>query len=122
MKHLVYLSVLAGCLLATSPLPRFLRVKVWSRPRRLCLSVLPAALLFTAWDVHAIAVGHWTFDPAQISGAMLGALPLEELLFFIVVPVCAVLAYEAIIAGRNRREPLTTASEASGAADVEADA
>jgi lycopene cyclase domain-containing protein len=49
------------------------------------------------WDLYAIHAGHWTFDPEQTLGVELpGGLPLEEMLFFVVVPVCAVLAYEAV--------------------------
>jgi lycopene cyclase domain-containing protein len=48
-------------------------------------------------DIAAIAAGHWGYDPAQVIGIELpGRLPLEELLFFLVVPVCAVLAFEAV--------------------------
>jgi lycopene cyclase domain-containing protein len=53
--------------------------------------------MFTLWDIAAIATAHWTFDPAQTLGVLLpGGLPLDELLFFLVVPVCAVLAFEAV--------------------------
>jgi lycopene cyclase domain-containing protein len=53
--------------------------------------------IFAAWDIVAIAAGHWSYDPAQLIGVKLvGNLPLEELLFFIVVPVCAILGFEAV--------------------------
>ena len=49
------------------------------------------------WDLYAIAAGHWTFDPAQTVGLVLpGGVPVEELLFFVVVPTCSVLAFEAV--------------------------
>ena len=48
-------------------------------------------------DVWAIRAGHWTFDPAQTTGVLFpGGLPLDEVLFFVVVPVCAVLGFEAV--------------------------
>ena len=53
-------------------------------------------VVFVLWDLAAIAAGHWTFDPAQTTGIVFpGGLPLDELLFFVVVPVCAVLGFEA---------------------------
>jgi lycopene cyclase domain-containing protein len=53
--------------------------------------------VFVAWDLAAIAAGQWTFDRAQTTGVLLpGRLPLEELLFFVVIPVCAVLTLEAV--------------------------
>ena len=97
MRHLSYLAVLAFCLLGTLPLEVWLGVRVYRRPRRLLLTLLPVVAVFYLWDVYAIAAEHWSFDPAQTLGLVLpGGVPLEELLFFVVVPTCAVLAFEAV--------------------------
>jgi lycopene cyclase domain-containing protein len=97
VARLTYLGVLVGCLAAALWLEPVLRVGVLRRWRRLALTVLPVAVIFIAWDLAAISAGHWTFDPAQILGVRLpGGLPLEEVLFFLVVPVCAVLGFEAV--------------------------
>src|SRR3712207_9562153 len=97
MGRLTYLSVLAGGLLAALWLERVLRVSVLRRWRRLLLTVLSVVVVFAAWDVAAIAAGHWTFDPRQTTGVLLpGGLPLDELLFFVAVPVCAILGFEAV--------------------------
>jgi lycopene cyclase domain-containing protein len=92
-----YVAVLVGCLGAALWLEPVLRVNVLRRWRRLALTVLPVAVVFAVWDVAAIAAGHWTFDPAQVTGVYLPAgLPLDEVLFFLVVPVCAILGFEAV--------------------------
>jgi len=97
MAHLTYLAVLAGCLLAAVWLEPVLRVGVLRQWRRLLLTVVPVVLVFGGWDVAAIAAHHWSYDRAQTTGVLLpGRLPLEELLFFIVVPVCAILGFEAV--------------------------
>ena len=97
MRHLTYLAVLAGCLLGALWLEPVLRVRVLRQWRRLLLTLVPVVLVFGGWDLAAIAAGHWSYDPAQLIGVWLpGRLPLEELLFFLVVPVCAVLGYEAV--------------------------
>ncbi|GAA4704669.1 lycopene cyclase domain-containing protein [Phytohabitans rumicis] len=97
MERLTYLAVLAGCLAGALWLEPVLRVGVLRRWRRLLLTLVPVVVVFAAWDIAAIAAGHWTFDPAQTTGVVLpGGLPLDELLFFIVVPVCAVLGFEAV--------------------------
>jgi lycopene cyclase domain-containing protein len=97
MRHLAYLFVLAGCLAAALWLEPVLKVNVFRRGRRLLLTVLPVVIVFVLWDLAAIAAGHWRFDPAQTTGIVLpGGLPLDELLFFIVVPVCAILGFEAV--------------------------
>jgi lycopene cyclase domain-containing protein len=97
MRHLAYLLVLAGCLAAALWLEPVLKVNVFRRGRRLLLTLLPVVAVFVLWDLLAIAAGHWRFDPEQITGVVLpGGLPLDEVLFFVVVPVCAVLGFEAV--------------------------
>jgi lycopene cyclase domain-containing protein len=97
VRHLAYLAVLAFCLLGTLPLELWLGVRVYRQPRRLLLTLLPVVAVFYLWDVYAIAADHWSFDPAQTVGLVLpGGLPVEELLFFVVVPTSSVLAFEAV--------------------------
>jgi lycopene cyclase domain-containing protein len=103
MRHLAYLAVLAGCLAAALWLEPILKVNVLRRGRRLLLTVLPVAVVFAGWDLAAIAAGHWRFDPAQTTGIVLpGGLPLDEILFFLVVPLCAILGFEAVRAVLRR--------------------
>jgi lycopene cyclase domain-containing protein len=97
MRHLAYLSVLAGCIGAAVWLEPVLKVNVFRRWRRLALTVLPVAVIFVLWDLLAIAAGHWHFDRSQLTGVFFpGGLPLDEVLFFLVVPVCAILGFEAV--------------------------
>ena len=97
MRHLAYVGVLALCLLGTLPLELWLGVRVYRRPRRLLLTLLPVLVVFVVWDLYAVHAGHWTFDPAQTLGWVLpGGLPIEEVLFFLVVPVCSLLSFEAV--------------------------
>jgi lycopene cyclase domain-containing protein len=104
VRHLTYLAVLAGCAAGALWLEPVLRVGVLRRWRRLLLSVLPVAAVFVAWDLAATHAGHWTFDRGQVIGVALpGGLPLEEVLFFLVVPVCAVLGFEAVRQVLDRR-------------------
>jgi lycopene cyclase domain-containing protein len=103
VRHLAYLAVLAGCLVAALWLEPILKVNVLRRWRRLLLTLLPVTVAFAGWDVAAIAAGHWRFDPAQTTGVLLpGGLPLDEVLFFLVVPFCAILGFEAVRAVLGR--------------------
>lgn len=97
MRHLIYLAVLAGCLIGTAPLEVFLRVHVYARWKRLLLTLVPVVVVFVGWDLYAISRHHWSYDRRQTTGVVLpGHLPLEELLFFLVIPACAVLTLEAV--------------------------
>jgi lycopene cyclase domain-containing protein len=97
VRHLTYLALLVGCLVVTAPLELLLGVRVYARWRRLLLALLPEVVVFVAWVLYAIAQGHWAYDGGQTLGVRLpGGIPLEEVLFFLVVPVCAVLTFEAV--------------------------
>ena len=73
------------------------KVRVLRRPRLLFMAILPVSIVFLAWDAFAIKQEHWTFDSAQILG-IIGPLniPLEEYLFFIIIPIAAVLTLEGV--------------------------
>jgi lycopene cyclase domain-containing protein len=102
VSHLAYLAVLAGCLAGTGWLEVALRTRVYRRWRRLVLTLAPVLVVFTAWDLYAISHHQWSFDPSTTTGVRLpGHLPLEELGFFVVIPICAVLCFEAVRAVRG---------------------
>jgi lycopene cyclase domain-containing protein len=97
MEQLTYLALLAGCLVITAPLEVLLHVRVYARWRRLLVALVPELVVFVAWVLYAIAAGHWDYSDARTLGVRLpGGIPVEEVLFFLVVPVCAVLALEAV--------------------------
>jgi lycopene cyclase domain-containing protein len=101
VRQLSYLALLAGCLLGTAPLELVLRTGVYARWRRLLLAMLPGLLLGTAWEKYAISRRQWYFDWRYLTGVRFGGVPLEELLFFLVIPICSVLTLEAV----RRRRP-----------------
>ncbi|HEY0636768.1 MAG TPA: lycopene cyclase domain-containing protein [Pseudonocardiaceae bacterium] len=104
MARLTYVTMLVFVLLAVAPLEVFLRTRVLARWRLLGLTLLCVAPLFLAWDLFAVAAGHWTFGLELTLGIVLpGGLPLEEALFFLVVPLASVLSLEAVRAVNARR-------------------
>jgi lycopene cyclase domain-containing protein len=95
--HLTYLALLVGCLLVTAPLELILRVRVYARWRRFLLAVVPEFVVFVAWVLYAIDQGQWDYSADLTLGVRLpGGIPVEEVLFFLVVPLCSVLALEAV--------------------------
>ena len=94
--HWQYAALLAGCLLITLPLELVLGARVYRRPRRLVRALLPMLVVFVVWDLVGIARGHWSYADRFVTGVRLGSMPLEELLFFVVIPVCGLLTYEAV--------------------------
>lgn len=100
-----YAVMLAFCLAATLPLDAVFRLRVLGSPLRLAASLLPVGGVFLLWDLAATKAGHWTFDSAQTLPPRIAGIPLEEVAFFVVVPLAAVLTYEAVgaVARRDRR-------------------
>jgi lycopene cyclase domain-containing protein len=103
MRSFQYLIVLGLCLAATLPLELVLGARVWRRPRRLAKAVLPPLAVFLAWDLWAAADGQWSFNPALTTDVRLPyGVPVDEVLFFVVVPICGLLTLEAVRSLRRR--------------------
>jgi lycopene cyclase domain-containing protein len=97
MDRFQYMILMGLCLIGTLPLEFAFEARVWRRPRRLAVALVPSLSLFLAWDVWATARGTWSFSPRYTVGITLpGGVAVEELAFFIVVPVCALLTLEAV--------------------------
>ena len=85
--------VLVGCLW----LEVALRTRVFVRPRRLLLSIVPVVVVFFLWDAYAVSSGHWYFDSDQILGIYAPwSVPLDEIGFFVVIPLASILTFEAV--------------------------
>lgn len=91
-----YLLLLLGCLVLTLPLEFLLGARVYRRPRRLGLTLLIAVPGFVVWDLIAAGRRVWWFSSEYVVGWRVLGLPIEEWLFFLVVPICALLTYEAV--------------------------
>jgi lycopene cyclase domain-containing protein len=100
-----YLILLGLCLAITTPLELF-GDGVYRQPRRLARAVVPVTAVFLAWDAVAITNGVWTYNGQYITGIHIPfRVPIEELLFFLVIPLCGLLTYNAVsaILDRSRR-------------------
>jgi lycopene cyclase domain-containing protein len=98
MDHWQYLIILAACLAITLPLEIF-GDGVYRQLMRALRAILPVAAVFLLWDEVAIDAHMWSYNPAYITGAHLPfQMPIEEALFFIVIPLCGLLTYSAVSA------------------------
>ena len=68
-------------------------VKYW---RGVFLGIAVMITLFIPWDVWFTSKGVWGFNERFISGAHIANLPVEEWLFFIVVPFACCFIYEVL--------------------------
>lgn len=97
MDRFQYLALMAICVVVTLPLELVVGARVWRQPRRLVRALALPFAVFVVWDVIAIHRGHWSYDPRYVTGWDLPFdLPIEEAVFFLVVPICGLLTYEAV--------------------------
>lgn len=92
-----YVGVLVFILIGCLWLEVALRTRVLQRWLRLLLSMVLPVAIFMAWDAYAIAQGHWWFDENRILGIrVVAGVPLDELLFFMCIPLASILTIEAV--------------------------
>ena len=92
-----YVAMLAFTVVGSFWLEIVLKIRVLKRIKRALMSIIPIAILFLIWDAYAVAKGHWKFDPEQVLG-IYGpfGIPLEEYLFFLIVPMAAIMTIEGV--------------------------
>lgn len=104
MSSWQYVAVMGLCFAVTLPLEFALGARVYRRPRTLLLTLVPVVVVFGAWDLFGFHRGDWWYSAHRTLGITVMTLPVEEWLFFLAVPVCAVLTYEALGRRRWRRD------------------
>lgn len=102
MDQWQYLIVLGACLAITAPLEVF-GSGIYRQPLRAIRAIAPVALVFLLWDAVAIAAHIWTYNPQYVTAIDVpGHVPIEEVLFFIVIPICGLLTFNAVNAMLDR--------------------
>ena len=97
MLKFSYLAMLLFTICGSFWLELVLKIRVLKRIKRVLLSIIPIAIPFITWDAYAVSHHHWSFDPKQILG-IYGPFksPLEEFLFFLIVPIAAIMTIEGV--------------------------
>ena len=92
-----YMAMLLFTVFGSFWLEIVLKIGVLRRVKRLVISIFPVSIFFLIWDAYAISKGHWFFDREQMLG-IYGPLniPLEEYLFFMIVPMAAIFTIEGV--------------------------
>jgi len=104
MDRYQYLLLMGACAAGTLPLEWAFRARVYRRPLRLLRALSLPFVVFVLWDAAAIARENWSFSPRYTTGWLaLFDVPVEELVFFVVIPICALLSYESVKWLRERR-------------------
>jgi lycopene cyclase domain-containing protein len=74
------------------------KLRISSKWKLFLLTDAVILAIYLAWDFWAVSKGSWFFDQEQTLGIYIfSRLPIEEVLFFIIVPLMVVLTYLALI-------------------------
>jgi lycopene cyclase domain-containing protein len=94
--HYTYLLILAGSILGPLALSFDKKVAFYKKWKHLFKAMMLPAVFYILWDMLFTKQGVWSFNENYITGLKLYNLPIEEVLFFFVVPYCCVFIYECV--------------------------
>ncbi|HEX8517620.1 MAG TPA: lycopene cyclase domain-containing protein [Bacteroidia bacterium] len=96
MKQFTYLFLLIFTL--SYPLYKSFEGKIayHKKWKTLFPAILLSAVIFISWDIWFTSIGVWEFNEEYVLGIFLLNLPLEEWLFFFIVPFSCVFIYEVM--------------------------
>ncbi|MEO6231601.1 MAG: lycopene cyclase domain-containing protein [Ferruginibacter sp.] len=94
--HYTYFLILAASIAGPLALSFDKKVAFYKKWKYLFPAILLPSLIYIVWDIFFTAKGVWSFNENYITGFKIANLPIEEVLFFIVVPYCCVFIYECI--------------------------
>jgi lycopene beta-cyclase len=91
-----YLALMGLCLIGTLPLEFRFGARVYRRPRELFMAMLVPFVAFNVVNEIAVNRELWRYSTRFTTGVRLPRhYPIEEVVFFIAVPLCALLTFEA---------------------------
>jgi lycopene cyclase domain-containing protein len=94
--HYTYLLILAASLAGPLALSFDRKVAFYKKWKWLFPAMLLPGLFYIVWDIFFVYRGVWSFNDKYITGIRIAGLPLEEILFFFLVPFCCLFIYECI--------------------------
>jgi lycopene cyclase domain-containing protein len=98
VAHFHYLLVLAFISFCAVGVNLGFRIRIMGKLRQFLLVDALIMILYLGWDIWAVFKKSWYFDANQIIGWQLfDRLPIEEILFFLIVPLMGVLTYSALL-------------------------
>lgn len=94
--HFTYFLILA--ISAAGPLALSFDKKVafYKKWKYLILPVCIPAFFYIVWDIYFTSIGVWSFNEKYVTGIKFINLPVEEIIFFFIVPYSCLFIYECI--------------------------
>ena len=95
-KNYTYLIILAASIAAPLFLSFDKKVQYYKNLKYILPAIILTAAIFLLWDIKFTASQVWSFNPEYTIGKNFKGLPIEEWLFFLVIPYSCVFIYEVV--------------------------
>lgn len=95
-SHYTYFLILGASLAGPLALSFDKKVAFYKSWKYVVPAMILPAIFYIAWDIFFTAKQVWSFNDDYITGIHLFNLPIEEVLFFLVVPYCCLFIYACI--------------------------
>lgn len=92
----LYLIILSISLAGPLALSFEKNLKLYTRWKYLLPAIFITMFVFVVWDIIFTHMGYWFFNPIYNSGIYINKLPLEEYLFFLVIPYACAFSFYAV--------------------------
>ena len=96
LQNFTYLLLMLLTLAGPLALSFESQVKYYRKLKYLLPAVLFSGTVFIMWDIRFEQLGIWSFNPEFITGIYILNLPVEEWLFFLIIPYSCVFIYEVL--------------------------
>jgi len=94
LQKFTYALLLAGSVLIPFAFSFDKKVAFYKYWKYLFPAILATAAVFILWDVYFTRHNVWWFNKDYVTGLFIAGLPIEEWLFFIIIPYCCIFIYE----------------------------
>ncbi len=91
-----YISILLLVFLFTLYFDWKLHVHLYQSRKESLQIPLIFFVIGTLWDSFAVYRGHWSFNGTGLIGLTIGYLPIEEYLFFLIIPYSIITFYRIL--------------------------
>lgn len=94
--HYTYLLLNLGSVSVPLALSFDKKVHLYTYWWRMFPAIIAGAAIFITWDIWFTDAGVWSFSPSHTLGVHIAGMPVEEWMFFILVPYACIFIYECL--------------------------